>query len=68
MILSVGLATSSHLGHPSVHPARKEGFSVAISWNTILVGAYFSDDPEVDSGAAYVFTRVIPNLSGWILN
>ncbi len=33
------------------------GFSVAISGNTALVGAYGRDDVAPDSGAAYVFVR-----------
>jgi ribonuclease BN (tRNA processing enzyme) len=33
------------------------GFSVAISGDTAVVGAYLNDDVGTDSGSAYVFTR-----------
>ncbi|MCG3163162.1 MAG: hypothetical protein JMDDDDMK_04545 [Acidobacteria bacterium] len=33
------------------------GYSVAISGETIVVGAYFDDDAGVNSGSAYVFVR-----------
>ena len=35
----------------------KFGSSVAISGETVLVGAYWSDDPPTQSGSAYVFVR-----------
>jgi len=33
------------------------GYSVALSGDTALVGAYFDDDKGTDSGSAYIFTR-----------
>lgn len=33
------------------------GYSVAVSGDTILVGAYGDNDPSTDSGSAYVFER-----------
>ena len=33
------------------------GESVAISGDTVVVGAWFNDDADVDSGSAYVFQR-----------
>jgi len=39
------------------------GFSVAISGDTIVVGAPYDDDKGTDSGSAYVFTKP---AGGWI--
>lgn len=39
------------------------GWSVAVSGDTALVGAYGRDDKGIDSGAAYVFVR---NGSSWV--
>lgn len=33
------------------------GWSVAVSGDTVLIGAYLDDGVQTDSGAAYVFTR-----------
>ncbi|MGL5019246.1 MAG: FG-GAP repeat protein [Luteolibacter sp.] len=33
------------------------GYSVSVSADTVIVGAYFDDDGGSDSGSAYVFTR-----------
>ncbi|MCI5125393.1 MAG: hypothetical protein D3925_13200 [Candidatus Electrothrix sp. AR5] len=33
------------------------GLSVAVSEDTVVVGAYFDDDKGCDSGSAYVFTQ-----------
>ncbi len=33
------------------------GYSVAVSGDTVLVGAYWDDDKASDAGSAYVFTR-----------
>ncbi len=35
------------------------GYSVAVSGDTAVVGAYFDDDGGLDSGSAYVFKRCI---------
>jgi hypothetical protein len=37
--------------------ADKFGYSVAISGNTIVVGAYNDDAPLSNGGSAYVFVR-----------
>ncbi|KAL7447946.1 hypothetical protein ACHAXS_000113, partial [Conticribra weissflogii] len=39
------------------------GYSVAISGDTALLGAYRDDDNGSDSGSAYVFVR---NGTGWV--
>ena len=41
------------------------GISVAISGDTVVVGAYGDDDGGIDSGSAYVFTR---GVSSWFLS
>ena len=38
-------------------PEDRFGYSLAVSGNTVLVGAYGDDDAGSDSGAAYVFVR-----------
>ncbi len=39
------------------------GYSVSISANTVLIGAYGNDDNGSDSGSAYIFEKP---LSGWM--
>ena len=41
------------------------GFSVAISGDTVVVGARYDDDGGLDSGSAYVFQRDQGGLSNW---
>ena len=41
------------------------GFAVAISGNTIVVGAPFDDDVDLESGAAYVFERDTGGSDSW---
>ncbi len=43
------------------------GFSVAISGNTALVGAFRDDDGGSDSGSAYLFENIIPEPSTLLL-
>ncbi len=38
------------------------GFSVAVSGDTAVIGAYLDDDGGIDSGSAYVFTRDINGI------
>jgi hypothetical protein len=42
---------------PEVSTSDNFGYSVSISGDTIVVGAYGDDDIDDDTGAAYVFTR-----------
>ena len=43
------------------------GYSVSIDGDTVVIGAYRDDDNGIDSGSAYVFTRVTSGdlTSGW---
>ncbi len=41
------------------------GYSVAISGDTIVVGARFDDDVEADSGSAYMFERNQGGADNW---
>jgi len=41
------------------------GTSVAISGNTVVVGAMYNDDVPSDSGAAYVFERGLGGPNNW---
>ncbi|MCI0536805.1 MAG: choice-of-anchor D domain-containing protein, partial [Verrucomicrobiales bacterium] len=40
-----------------VGPAGRFGWSVGLSGDTAIVGAYLADRPATDAGSAYVFTR-----------
>jgi hypothetical protein len=41
------------------------GYSVAISGDTVVVGAYFSDDAGSESGSAYIFSRNSGGADNW---
>jgi hypothetical protein len=41
------------------------GFSVGLSGDTALVGAYLDDDAELNSGSAYVFARDAGGVDQW---
>ena len=41
------------------------GNSVAISGNTVVVGAYYDDEPSTDQGSAYIFERDQGGTNAW---
>jgi len=41
------------------------GWSVAISGNTVAIGAHFDDDNGIDSGSAYIFERNAGGSDNW---
>ncbi|MCP3904824.1 MAG: hypothetical protein GY715_14450, partial [Planctomycetes bacterium] len=46
-------------------PSARFGFSVAVSGNTTIVGAYYDDDAGSESGSAYVFERGHGGTGNW---
>lgn len=53
---------TSKLLAPDAKPSDWNGFSVAIDGDTIVTGARFGDGVELDTGAAYTFTRLAPQV------
>jgi hypothetical protein len=41
------------------------GYSVAISGDTVVVGAYYNDDAGSNSGSAYIFSRNFNGADNW---
>lgn len=41
------------------------GYALSISGNHVLVGAYRDDNPDVDTGSAYVFSQNHNGLNAW---
>ncbi len=58
-----GWKQEARLGASDAIAADRFGNAVAISGETILVGAHFTDGAGIGSGSAYVFTR---GLDGWV--
>ena len=61
------VTTGNQLHKLTASDAAAEDFfgkDVAISGNTIIVGAYWDDDTAIESGSAYIF---VPEPSGFIL-
>ncbi len=56
------------LSNPSPATTDIFGFSVAVSANSILVGAYLDDESGINSGAAYVFNPTTGALQAEISN
>ncbi len=56
------------LNNPTPADSDSFGISVAISGNTVVVGAYYDDTGASDAGAAYIFNATTGNLIRTLTN
>ena len=56
------------LNNPTPEAGDQFGYSVAVSGNTVVVGAPYDDTGVTDSGAAYVFDAATGNLLSALVN